>query len=141
MKHFILLVVFTYSLCFSAQTENIIGDYEMKFEASNGLIRYKLTLNPDGTFAFHYFRFLKEALIKEDNFYAKGSWKSDHKLIYFSTDSEDFDEIHTLDFNNTKARYITKSSRDKSSRDIKTSIQIYESGISWLNRNKFIKVN
>lgn len=71
----------------------------------------------------------------------KESWNSDNKLIYFLTDSEDFDEIHTLNFNNTKARFITKSPRDKSNKDIKTSIEFYDSEISWLKRNYFLKVN
>lgn len=141
MKLFISLLLFTFSLCLSAQTENLVGHYQMKFKASNGLILYELNLNPNGTFEFHSYRFLEETLSKEENLYAKGAWRSDNKLIYFSTDSDDFDDIHTLDFNNTKARHIAKSPRDKSNRDIKTSIQIYESGISWLKRNTFIKVD
>ena len=141
MKLFISLLLFTFSLCISAQTESMIGHYEMKYEASNGLIIYNLTLNPEGTFKFHSYRYLEDALVKEENIYAKGSWNSDNKLIYFSTDSDDFDEIYTLNFNNTKARFITKSPRDKSNKDIKTSIQIYNSEISWLKRNYFLKVN
>ena len=93
MKLFIFLLLFTFSFCISAQTESIIGHYEMKYEASNGLIIYKLILNSNGTFKFHSYRFLEDALTKEENLYAKGAWRSDNKLIYFSTDSDDFDKI------------------------------------------------
>ena len=141
MKPIIFLLFFTYNLCLLAQNESMVGHYEMKFEASNGLIIYKLTLNPDRTFKFHSYRFLEDALTKEENLYAKGTWNSDNKLIFFSTDSDDFDEIHTLDFNNTKARFISKSPRNITNKDIKSSILIYHSEIFWLTKNNFLKIN
>lgn len=64
MKLFISLLLFTFSLCILAQTESMIGHYEMKYEASNGLIIYNLTLNLDGTFKFHSYRYLEDALVK-----------------------------------------------------------------------------
>jgi len=141
MKPIMFLLFFTYNLYPLAQNESMVGHYEMKFEASNGLIIYKLTLNPNRTFKFHSYRFLEDALTKEENLYAKGTWNSENKLIYFSSDSDDFDEIHTLDFNNTKARFISKSPRNITNKDIKSSILIYDSEIFWLTKNNFLKIN
>ena len=58
---------------------------------------------------------------------AKSYWEIDKNLLILTTSKCDFDKKYTLDFKNTKARFISKSPRDKSNRDIKTSIQFYES--------------
>lgn len=39
----------------------------------------------------------------------------------------DFNEKYTVNLNNSKARYITKSPRDKSEKVIKTALRFYES--------------
>lgn len=124
------------------QTENVIGNYEMKFEATNGTIIYKLALNTDGTFAFHSYSYIDQKIgQKDENLYAKGTWKLKKNLIFFSADSNDFDDKHTLDFNNTRARFITKSPRNISDVEIKTSIQFYESNITWIKRNTLLKTD
>ena len=140
MKQFLIIIFFSLSINSSAQSEHIFGNYEKTFEATNNLIIYKLTLNADGTFAFHSYSYIDQKIEPKDkNLYAKGTWKSEKNLIFFSAGSNDFDEKHTLDFNNTKARFITKSPRDKSDREIKTSLLFYESDI-WLTGNKLIKL-
>jgi len=57
----------------------------------------------------------------------------DGKVVSFITNEEkDFDEKYTLDFNASKARFITKPSRDKTDRIIKTRLKFYESEIFWI---------
>ena len=141
MKTILFFAFFAYSFFLSAQTEKMIGQYEMKFEASNGLIIYKLALNLDETFVFHLYSYINQKIEpKDENQYAKGTWKCEKGLIFFSTDSNDLDEKFKLDFNNSKARFISKSPRDQSSRDIKTSIRFYESELSWLKGVTLIKI-
>lgn len=140
MKQFLIIIFFSLSINSAAQSDPIFGSYEKKFEATNNLIIYKLTLNADGTFTFHSYSYIDQKIEpKDENLYAKGTWKSEKNLIIFSSGSNDFDEKHTLDFNNTKARFITKSPRDKSDREIKTSLLFYESD-SWLTGNTLVKL-
>lgn len=139
MKQLLIIIFFSFSINSSAQLEHIIGNYEVKYKASNGLIIYKLTLNADGTFAFHSYSYMDQKLEpKDENLYAKGTWKCEKNLIFFSAGSTDFDDKHTLNFNNTKARFISKSPRDKSDREIKTSILFYESEF-WMTGNRLVK--
>jgi len=44
MKEFLFIILFSLSINSSAQLEHIIGNYEIKYEATNGLIIYKLAL-------------------------------------------------------------------------------------------------
>lgn len=128
-------------LCSFTQTTTYTGVYEMRYELSNGgLLERTLSLNPDGTFLFHLFKKIDSSQ-PEDNKYAKGIWKVEKEhIIYFYTDHKtDIDEIHTLNFNNTKARYHSKSKRDKSERIIKKSLIFYNSDIFWVKSMKLFK--
>ena len=139
MKQFLFITIFSLNINSSVQLEHIIGNYEIKYETTNGLIIYKLALNADGTFTFHSYSYIDQKIEpKDENLYAKGTWKCDKNLIFFSAGSNDFDDKHTLDFNNTKARFISKSPRDKSDREIKTSILFYESEF-WMTGNRLVK--
>ena len=139
MKQFLFIIIFSLSINSSAQLEHIIGNYEIKYETTNGLIIYKLALNADRTFMFHSYSYIDQKIEpKDENLYAKGTWNCDKNLIFFSAGSNDFDDKHTLDFNNTKARFISKSPRDKSDREIKTSILFYESEF-WMTGNRLVK--
>ena len=46
---------------------------------------------------------------------------------------------HTLNFTNTKARYITKSPRDTSEKEVKNHLRFYDSEISWIKGNKLFR--
>lgn len=144
MKNFIfnVLILFVVTLNFSilAQTENISGDYELKVEATDGLIISKLTLNTDGSFFFHEYNDLKQRLIQESNKYAKGTWKANKKIISFFANPSDLDEKYTLNFDASKARFISKSPRDISAREIKTSLQFYDAEIFWITGRTFYKI-
>ncbi|MCK5400862.1 MAG: hypothetical protein KAJ28_04445 [Flavobacteriaceae bacterium] len=141
MKYALIIIFITLHLTLFSQSEKYVGKYEMRYEVDNGgLIEYKLTLNSDGTFLFYFYRNLEPSQPKE-NKYGKGVWKTErNNLIFFSTNkNNDFDEIHTLNFNNSKARYNSKSPRDNSERVIKTSLRFYSSEIFWVKGMKLIK--
>ncbi|MFT7052056.1 MAG: hypothetical protein ACJAZK_002680 [Psychroserpens sp.] len=50
----------------------------------------------------------------------------------FSAEVDDIDSKYILDFNNSMARFHTKSSRDTSKKIIKKSIQLYDTKIIFL---------
>jgi hypothetical protein len=141
MKHLIVFLFIIFSLNSLAQSKNYAGNYEFKLEADNAKFVQNLSLNPDGTFTFRSYEYHDAGIPKEINKYAKGQWKQDKKSIYFSAKTSDFDEKYTLDFNNSKARFETKSPRDKSDRDIKTSIRFYDSEIFWMKGKTLYHVN
>lgn len=128
MKHLLIIITVIFSLSLSAQTEDHVGDYERKSVTKKGeIFKWTLSLNTDGTFLYNFYRNLNCDICPEENFYGKGTWKAENKLVYFYADKNDIDETHTLNFNNTKARINSKSPRDKSARIIKTSIRFYSS--------------
>ncbi|WCO01556.1 hypothetical protein [Psychroserpens ponticola] len=118
---------------------SLIGTYEMKLEASNALIIDKLTLNQNGTFEFHEYDRHDNGIPPERNKYAKGTWVSDKNIIYFTAINSDIDSTHQLNFNATKARFISKSPRDKSDRVIETSLLFYESELFWITGRTLLK--
>ena len=91
----------------------------------------------------HFFFFLnpniEERMQRERKDYGKGTWTSDNRLIYLKAEESDVDTKHVLNLNNTKLRFDTKSSRDKSNRDIKTSVRIFDTEIFWLKERTLIK--
>ena len=140
MKYKITTLILIFTCSVYAQSKAIAGNYEKTHDNEQGIISYKLSLNPDGTFIFHVYDKIFERISQERNKYGKGTWKAEKNLIYFSSDEQsDFNDKYTLDFSNTKARFITKSPRDKSDRVIKTSILFYESDIFWIKRWKLFK--
>lgn len=136
MKFLILFLLVT-PIVINAQ--DVIGNYEVRYKSSNALIIDKLNLNADGTFEFHEYDKHNNGIPPERNKYAKGTWESDKNLIYFTCNTSDFDETYTLDFNSTKARFISKSPRDQSDRVIKTALVFYESEIPWVKGRTLLK--
>jgi hypothetical protein len=130
---YIIILFFTFNLTLLAQSDKYVGDYEIRYDTKNAIIEYKLKLNSDGTFLFHSYSNHFKATPPEQNKYGKGNWKSEKKVLSFFTNKEqDFDETHTIDLNNSKARFISKSPRDKSDRIIKTALKFYESEVFWV---------
>ena len=142
MKQILLVLFFIFSLATIAQSKEHVGKYEMTI-GREGDAYYeivKLTLNHNGTFLFHFYRNRERGIPKEETNYGKGTWTSNKRLIFLKTEDSDIDATHVLNLNGAKARYDTKSPRDKSNRDIKTSIRFYESEtISWLKGRTFLK--
>mgnify|MGYP001826397308 CR=1 FL=1 len=136
----LLLLICNWTLF--SQSDNLVGDYYL--EAGNRekhLIEYKLNLNQDGTFTFHSYSNIKAGIPQITHKYGKGTWSVDGKVVSFFTDNEkDIDEKHTLDFSDSRARFITKPPRDKTDRIIKTRLQFFESKIFWIERLKISKI-
>lgn len=137
---FIFLLSFNFTVFAQLTKEDVSGSYTLKSEMSNAILIDTLTLNLDGTFTFHEYDKHDRGIPPERNKYAKGTWSIVKKLVYFTTTASDFDKKHTLDFNNTKARFISKSPRDQSSRNIKTSLRFYESEIFWIKSRTLFKL-
>lgn len=135
---FLIICIYTFG-----QTKNYSGTYEFTFNGSkdSSVLKRTLTLNADGTFLFHKYRKLPQpnSNYKEDNSYGKGTWKATNKQITFYTAPTDLTKKYTYNFNTTKARFHSKSSRDKSNRDVKTKLIIYKSDILILKGLQLIK--
>lgn len=144
MKSFQIFLVFSlFNVPISAQNNSseISGVYEMRIDVTNALIIDTLTLNSDGTFVFHEYDKHEKGIPPERNNYGKGSWRIEKNVILFSVNKNDLDTKHTLNFNNSKARFISKYPRDKSDREIRTSIKFYDSEIFWIKGRALIKIN
>ena len=119
-----------------SQTQDVVGNYILTLETKDSSsFKYEVVLSQDGTFSFHYYSNIKQGIPPEVNKYGKGNWTINNNVISFFTDKQkDFDEKFTLDFTNTKARFVTKSPRDKSDKIIKTQLRFLDSEIFWLRR-------
>lgn len=124
-----------------AQTPSLQGKYELNLGENDnwGKIKYELSLKADGTFNFHFYRKLDKN--PEENKFGKGTWKIENNQVYFTTKTIDLDENHTLNFNNSIARFKFKSPRDTSDRVVKTALIFYESSIFWVEGMQIFKVD
>lgn len=142
MKSIFTILLLISNLILFSQVDKVVGNY--KFKVGNGdsaLSEYELTLNQDGTFFFHYHSNIKRGNPPEVNQYSKGKWTIENNVIsFFSDKQKDLDEKYTLDFTNSKARFIIKSPRDTTNQIIKTSLQFLKSDIFWIARIKMFKV-
>lgn len=137
----IFTIIFLISTLTSfSQSNKIFGEYFLAFGNEEHRVERKLNLNHDGTFTFHNYSNIKIGIPQKTHKYGKGSWSTDGKVISFFTDNEkDINEKHTLDFSDSRARFITKPSRDKTDRIIKTRLLFFESKISWIEGMEIFK--
>ena len=142
MKLLLTTLILIFNLTIFAQSNGFFGDYNRSFsKEGDHLMEYKLTLHQDGTFLFHSYSKIKNGFPPEVNKYGKGKWTAKDNVITFSSNKqEDFDEKYTLDFKNSKARFVAKNPRDKSDRIIKTKLTFVESEITWMQRLDFFKI-
>ena len=142
MKTLFTFLILTASLTSFAQSETITGDYALSLPSNQGdLVEYKLTLNDDGSFEFHYYLNIKQRIPSTVNQYGKGTWKVKDNVVSFLSDKQnDFDEKHTLDFTATKARFLTKSPRDTSDKLVKTQLRFLKSEIPFMERVDLVKI-
>jgi len=126
MKYFLIVVLLTFSLNVVAQS----GIYAKEPLTKDGSkLKWRLIMHEDGTFLYHFFRDLS-AISKaneEEHFYGKGTWILDGKSVIFHVKENDLSGKYTVNLNNSKARYIIKSPRDKSDSAVKTALLFYES--------------
>ncbi|MCD0473324.1 copper resistance protein NlpE [Flavobacterium sp. EDS] len=142
MKLLITTLLLIFNLTLFAQSSNFAGDYNRTLtEEGKHKIEYKLTLNQDGTFLFHSYSKIQGGNPPEINKYGKGKWSSKDNVITFSSNkNEDFNDKYTLDFNNSKARFVTKNPKNKTDQVIKTKLTFLESGIFWMQKLDVFKV-
>lgn len=142
MKAIYTVLILMFNLTSFSQSNAVVGDYKLSLPTKeNDLFEYELTLYQDGTFYFHYYSNIKRGIPPEKNKYAKGTWSEEKNVIsFFANKQTDFDEKHTLDFTNSKARFVTKSPRDKTDRIIKTGLTFLESDIFWMKNIGMLKI-
>jgi len=83
-------------------------------------------------FLYHFLRDISGEANPEENFYGKGTWKVEGKIVSFSTKPSDLNDDFTVNLNNSKARYITKSPRDTSDKVVKTALRFYQSELFYI---------
>jgi hypothetical protein len=142
MKAIFTILILISNLTLFSQVDKAVGDYLLTLKTKESdLFEYKLTLNEDGAFFFHYYSNIKKGIPPEVNKYGKGKWTIENKVIsFFSDKQKDFNEKYTLDFTNSKARFIIKSPRDKTDQIIKVRLQFLESEIFWMERIEIFKI-
>jgi hypothetical protein len=93
MKLLLSTLLLILSVTVFAQSNAFAGDYNRTINSEvNDTFDYKLTLNPDGTFLFHYCSKIKNGIPPEVNKYGKGKWTAkDNVLTFSSNKQEDFD--------------------------------------------------
>lgn len=140
MRYFLLSIVLLTPLCLVAQNSEFVGNYEFyKGNDDTFFLKDQLTLNADGTFVLISESYIEERMERHRKELGKGTWSSNKKLIVLTSDATDINDKYTLNLSNTKLRYITKSPRDQSDRDIKTSVRVIASDIFWLKGRTLIK--
>jgi hypothetical protein len=141
MKTIFTILFFVSSFTLIAQSDNVAGVYDFSMGGDDSKFDYKLTLNPDGTFFFSYYSYIKNGIPPEKKKSAQGKWTVDKNVVtFFSSKQLDTDNKETLDFTNTKARFITKSPRNKTDQVIKTRLQFLESDIPWMSTIEMFKI-
>jgi hypothetical protein len=142
MKVLFTVLILISNLTLFSQSEEVVGDYTLKLEAvDKDVFEYQLTLSQDGTFSFHYYSYLKHGIPPEKNYYGKGKWTVENKVISFFSDKQnDLNEKYTMDFTGSKARFIIKSPRDKTDQIIKTRLKFLKSEISWMRTIEIFKI-
>ncbi|MGK0377060.1 hypothetical protein [Patiriisocius sp. Uisw_017] len=140
MKNLILSIFLVVPFLISAQAETYADLYNQVINTDDGVsILYSMELKKDGTFTFRFLRQLSKSQPKE-NKYAKGTWSiGSNNVLEFKTNTSEMDEKYTLNLNDTKARYISKSSRNLSKGEFPNYLQFYDSSISWVKSMKLVR--
>ena len=139
-KSFTIIFLISSLLSFS-QADKIFGEYFHEFGDEEHSFERNLSMKQDGTFTFHSYSNMRAPIPQIVHKYGKGTWSFNGKVVSFFTDNEkDIDEKHTLDFSDSRARFITKPARDKTDRIIKTRLQFFESKIFWIERMEIFKI-
>lgn len=128
------LIFFLFTVSGFSQKDKVVGTYFKEMGNDSHKIEYTLELKSDQTFKFHSYTNHASGIPQIVHLYGKGTWNMNGKIITLYTDqTKDIDSENTLNFTNSKARFITKSPRDKSSAVIPNGLRFYESDIFWIN--------
>jgi len=140
-KKTIILICFLAGISCFAQDSSVGEMYQRTYPIQNGgVIEYTLSLQPDGTFDFHFYRNIICGTCVEENYFGKGSWSTEKNVYYFKSEATHLDEKYTLSLNNSKARSNKPSPRNKSPKIKKEAIRFYASEISWIKGMELFKV-
>ena len=134
---FFLVILFQTALF--SQSETVSGTYQLNFEGSYGIYNETLTLYSDSSFEFLSYKKFDGMHPLESYTHGKGTWELKKNIVYFTTTESDLDSKHTLDLNNTEARFSTKSPRAKSSRETPTTLRVFKSDAEWLVGRNLVK--
>lgn len=137
MKYVLLSLCSVVSFFLSAQ--DVVGVYQIRSDTENFSSMRTLTIKKDGTFEFYNYRRVEDGIPNETHNYGKGTWTKHKKVITFSAEASDLDSKYTLNFNNSKARFNTKSPRDKTNRVIADFIVFYDTEVDIAKRLKLFK--
>jgi hypothetical protein len=78
----------------------------------------------------------------EPSISGRGTWRAENDIIYFGTNpNTDIDHNSTLNFNDTKAKFINASSDNISNEKPIAKLEFFESGIFWINGIELKKRN
>ncbi|MBQ4915603.1 hypothetical protein J8L85_14200 [Maribacter sp. MMG018] len=133
MKTILTTLFLISTLTSFSQSDKIIGEYFLELGNGKHQIEYRLNIYSDGTFVFHSYTNNQNGIPPIVHKYGKGTWKLNGEVVSFFTSKEnDLDEKYTLNFSDSKARFVTKPSRDKTDRIIKTRLKFFESEIFWI---------
>ncbi|MDP5158510.1 MAG: hypothetical protein NWQ07_08040 [Flaviramulus sp.] len=137
---FFVLIFFISSHVFTQAGVYIIDNNHKHSDGTK--LNWTLTLNEDGTFLYHFFRDIS-AISKANSaekFYGKGTWQAEGNLVFFYTDKNtEMDDVYKINFTNSKARYITKSPRDKTDKVVNTALRFYESDLFYIKGLELFK--
>ncbi|WP_133240857.1 hypothetical protein [Marixanthomonas spongiae] len=140
MKKILLLLIAIFAIALtSAQTASIEGEYGKRTETDVGsVLEYTLSLKPDGTFTFHFYRNI-DATQPKEHLYGRGTWELVRKDILFHSDeTTDMDEKYTLDFSDTKARFIKKPSKNRNATEKVAYFLFYDSQLPMIKGLKLL---
>lgn len=143
MKYLLLFICCIGNLSLNAQTNSYAGTYGLSpTNVSKATVKWTLSLNPDGTFLYHFYRNINCAICTDENFFGKGTWIAEKNIISFTSDEKvDIDETHTMNFKNTKARINRKSPRDISNKNMRESIIFYSSELFTIKGLELFKID
>ena len=124
LKIVFILLMFAHSFQMFCQS----GVYIREPQNTDGnKMKWTLSLNEDGTFLYRFYRDLAGEGNPEENYYGKGTWELEGIIMSFYSEISGLDERFSVNLNKSKARYISKSPRDKSNKVIRTALRFYES--------------
>ena len=117
-----------------SQVNGPVGDYILQMGSKDRhFIEYQLSLNADSTFLFYAYTESKISEPKTAHQYGKGKWEfRDKQLAFLTNPDSDLNEKFTLDLNNSRAHFISKSPRAIRDRPVKTRLKFFESDIFWI---------
>ena len=140
MKRIFVFFLLISCAAVSAQLDQIPGEY---YTSVRGGSEYTLTLLENGTFLLHFYRKQEDEKPREINQFGRGRWTVEmvqnfstmgFLVVFYSDSDKDIDAKHSLDLSGSKARFVSKSERNISDKEVKVRLQFIESGITGMEK-------